>query len=97
MGVSIKPGHTALTRMPWVAYSKAASTVLWISALVVMLAGASILNRHIYSISGVRHLFYLPVYELVAVPILFGKGFFSIQSNGVGDAIVLVDMGSFRR
>ena len=52
------------------------STSLLISALLVKVVGAFTLNRRIYSISGVRNLFFLPVYELVAVPILFGKGFF---------------------
>ena len=52
------------------------STVLLVSALIVKLASAFTLNRRIYSISGLRNLFFLPVYELVAVPILFGKGLF---------------------
>ena len=51
-------------------------TVLMISALLVKLASAYTLNRRIYSISGRRHLIFLPAYELVAVPILFGKGLF---------------------
>jgi ceramide glucosyltransferase len=51
-------------------------TVLLISALLVKLASAFTLNRRIYSISGLRNLIFLPAYELVAVPILFGKGLF---------------------
>ena len=52
------------------------SIVLLVSALLVKLASAFTLNRRIYSISGLRNLFFLPAYELVAVPILFGKGLF---------------------
>jgi Glycosyl transferase family 21 len=52
------------------------STSLLISALMVKVVGAFTLNRRIYSIPGVRNLFLLPVYELIAVPLLFGKGFF---------------------
>lgn len=51
-------------------------TVLLISALLVKLASAFTLNRRIYSFSGLRNLFFLPAYELIAVPILFGKGLF---------------------
>jgi len=51
-------------------------TVLLISALFVKLASALTLNRRIYSISGLQNLIFLPIYELLAVPILFGKGFF---------------------
>ncbi len=52
------------------------SIVLLVSALMVKLASAFTLNRRIYSFSGLRNLFFLPVYELVAVPILYGKGLF---------------------
>ena len=51
-------------------------TVLLISALLLKLASAFTLNCRVYSISGLRNLFFLPAYELVAVPILFGKGLF---------------------
>ncbi len=51
-------------------------TFLLISALFVKLASALLLNRRIYSFSGIQNLFFLPAYELVAVPILFGKGLF---------------------
>ena len=51
-------------------------TFLLISALFVKLASALTLNRRIYSISGLQNLIFLPMYELLAVPILFGKGFF---------------------
>jgi hypothetical protein len=50
--------------------------VLLISSLLVKLASGFTLNRRIYSISGLRNLIYLPAYELLAVPILFGKGIF---------------------
>src|SRR5215831_539040 len=52
------------------------SIVLLVVALMVKLASAFTLNRRIYSISGLRNLIFLPAYELVAVPMLFGKGFF---------------------
>jgi cellulose synthase/poly-beta-1,6-N-acetylglucosamine synthase-like glycosyltransferase len=52
------------------------STVLLLSALTVKLASGFTLNRRIYSISGQRKLIFLPAYELLAVPVLFGKGFF---------------------
>jgi cellulose synthase/poly-beta-1,6-N-acetylglucosamine synthase-like glycosyltransferase len=52
------------------------SIVLLILALMVKLTSAFTLNRRIYSISGLRNLIFLPAYELVAVPMLFGKGFF---------------------
>lgn len=50
--------------------------VLLVSALIVKLASALTLNRRIYSIQRLRYLCLLPVYELVAVPIIFGKGLF---------------------
>ena len=52
------------------------SSVLLVLALVVKLASAFMLNRRIYSISGPQFLSFLPIYELLAVPVLFGKGFF---------------------
>jgi hypothetical protein len=52
------------------------SALLLVSALVVKLASGFTLNRRIYFISGLRNLIFLPAYELVAVPILFGKGLF---------------------
>jgi hypothetical protein len=52
------------------------SIVLLALALMVKLANAFTLNRHIYYNSGLRNLFLLPAYELVAVPVLFGKGLF---------------------
>ena len=51
-------------------------TVLLIAALFVKLASALLLTRRIYSFSGIQNLFFLPAYELVAVPILFSKGLF---------------------
>jgi hypothetical protein len=50
--------------------------VLLVLALLVKLASAFTLNRRIYSTSGLRNLLFLPMYELVAVPLLFGRGFF---------------------
>ncbi len=52
------------------------SVVLLVLALIVKLGSAFTLNRRIYFISGLRNLFFLPVYELVAVPVIFGKGLF---------------------
>jgi hypothetical protein len=52
------------------------SAVLLVAALAVKLASALTLNRRIYFISGLRNLIFLPAYELLAVPILFGKGLF---------------------
>jgi hypothetical protein len=51
-------------------------TVLLVLALAARLISAFILNRCIYLFSGLRNIFFLPIYELVAVPILFGRGFF---------------------
>ena len=50
--------------------------VLLICALLVRLASAFLLNRRVYALPGLRYLWLLPVYELLAVPILFGKGVF---------------------
>jgi Glycosyl transferase family 21 len=50
--------------------------VLLICALLVRLASAFLLNRRVYALPGLRYLWFLPVYELLAVPILFGKRVF---------------------
>lgn len=50
--------------------------VLLVCALLGRLASAFLLNRRVYALPGLRYLWLLPVYELLAVPILFGKGVF---------------------
>ncbi len=50
--------------------------VLLVCALLGRLASAFLLNRRVYALPGLRSLWLLPVYELLAVPILFGKGVF---------------------
>ncbi len=50
--------------------------VLLVCALLVRLASAFLLNRRVYALPGLHSLCLLPVYELLAVPILFGKGGF---------------------
>ncbi len=48
--------------------------VLLVCALLVRLASAFLLNRRVYALPGLRSLWLLPVYELLAMPILFRKG-----------------------
>ena len=50
--------------------------VLLVGALLARLGSAFLLNRRVYALPGLLSLWWLPVYELLAVPILFGKGFF---------------------
>ena len=50
--------------------------VLLVSALLARLGSAFLLNRRVYTLPGRRYLCWLPIYELLAVPILFGKGAF---------------------
>jgi len=53
-----------------------AGAVLLVGALLARLASAWLLNRWVYALPERRFLWWLPIYELLAVPILFGKGFF---------------------
>lgn len=53
-----------------------AGAVLLVCALLGRLGSAFLLNRRVYALPGLRYLWLLPVYELLAVPILFGKGVF---------------------
>ncbi len=53
-----------------------AGAVLLVGALLGRPGSAFLLNRRVYTLPGLRSLWLLPVYELLAVPILFGKGFF---------------------
>ena len=50
--------------------------VLLVCTLLGRLASAFLLNRRVYALPGLCSLWLLPVYELLAVPILFGKGVF---------------------
>jgi hypothetical protein len=50
--------------------------VLLVCALLVRLASAVLLNRRVYALPGLRSLWLLPVYELLAVPVFFGRGVF---------------------
>jgi hypothetical protein len=54
----------------------ASGAAFLLCALLVRLASAFLLNRRVYALPGLRYLWLLPVYELLAVPILFGKGVF---------------------
>jgi hypothetical protein len=58
--------------------------LLFALALVTRLASAFLLNRRVYSFRGMRFLPWVGVYELVAVPLLFVRGFFqkSIEWRG---------------
>jgi hypothetical protein len=50
--------------------------VLLVCALLGRFASAFLLNRRVYALPGLRSLWLLPAYELLAVPVLFGKGVF---------------------
>ncbi|SRR5579875_158556 len=61
-----------------------AGAVLLVGALLGRLGSAFLLNRRVYALPGRRSLCWLPVYELLAVPILFGKGFFQLTVHWRG-------------
>ncbi len=61
-----------------------ASVLLLAVALVTRWSSAFLLNHRVYAFAGARFLSWLVVYELVAVPLLFTRGFFqsSIEWRG---------------
>ncbi len=53
-----------------------AGAAFLVGVLLGRLGSAFLLNRRVYALPGLRSLWLLPVYELLAVPILYGKGVF---------------------
>ncbi len=68
-------------------------TVLLVCALLARLGERLLLNRRVYTLPGLRSVWWLPIYELLAVPILFGKGGFqrTIRWRGSVTAWVVTD------